>query len=73
MQVVNTGRSFLITLNYRELVHGFAVNRVENIILDASQIEVTTHELIIRRKGRGKGVAEHFALPMVTEFREVRR
>lgn len=73
MRVVNTGRSFMITLSYVELVHGFKINRVENIILDASQIEVSECALMIRRKGRGRGTAEYFAQSMVQEFREIRR
>ena len=71
MEVINTGRKFILELEYKELVHGFALTRKEQLLLDASQIEVSQVEVVVRRKGKGRGTAEHYANAMVTDLREV--
>lgn len=72
MEVVKSGRMFMLVLEYKVLMHGFELSKTEDMLLDASQIEVSTQEVVVRRKGRGKGIEEHFAHAMVKEFREVR-
>lgn len=71
MEVVKSGRKFLVTFKYQEMKYGFVSTKTEQMILDGSQISIDLSSIIVRRKGRGKGVDEHFASSMVEDMQEI--
>jgi len=70
MQIEDSGVKVLLVVEYTELLMGtFKSTKTEDFIVDASQISIENSFLVLRRKGRGRGVAEHFAPQMIKELR----
>lgn len=70
MQVNDSGIKVYLVVEYTELLMGvFPSVKSEDMIVDASQVSYDNGFLVVRRKGRGRGTAEHFTPSMVRELR----